>query len=59
MERLEDQEHLPLHDILNETTQTGLETNGQVGQVKDAFVVYVQPLKNGLFRIKMTGQTAK
>ena len=58
LERMEDNVDLPLDEMLAEC-QTGLESGGPVPTAKDALVIFVQPLKNGLLRVKMQGQTIK
>ena len=60
LERMEDHASLPVDDLLSETL-TGLEgsPNGPSLSPKDAFFVYIQPMKSGLMRIKMQGQTTK
>ena len=58
LERMEDNADLPLDELVGECL-TGLESGGPNPTSKDALVIFVQPLKNGLLRIKMQGQTVK
>ena len=61
LERLEDRTHLPLDDLISETS-TGLEGSSGghvVTAAKDAFVIFVQPLDNGLLTVRMQGPSTK
>ena len=58
LERMEDSADIPLDHLLAET-MTGAEVGGFAPSQKDAFVVFIQPMKSGLMMIRMRGQTAK
>ena len=59
LERMEDSRDLCLDDLLGET-MTGVEViSGSLPAVKDVFVIFIQPLTNGLLRIKMQGPIVK
>jgi hypothetical protein len=61
LERMEDHADIPIEDLLGETL-TGTEgatAAAYTATAKDAFVIYIQPMKSGLMRIKMLGQTVK
>ena len=58
LERLEDRPDLPLDDLVAET-QTGLEGGSNNHAAKDAFVIFVQPLENGLLMVRMQGPSSK
>ncbi|XP_023691037.1 ral GTPase-activating protein subunit beta isoform X10 [Paramormyrops kingsleyae] len=64
VERYDDIENFPLSDLLSETS-TGVESSNSstsyrpVASEKDVPVVFIHPLKTGLFRIKLHGTTGK
>ncbi|XP_067856258.1 ral GTPase-activating protein subunit beta isoform X5 [Heptranchias perlo] len=65
VERFDDIENFPLNDLLPETS-TGVEatTNSSTSlrtttSDKDVPVIFIHPLKTGLFRIKLQGATGK
>ena len=58
LERMEDHADIPIEDLLSESP-TGLEPPTYLPTTKDSFVIFVQPLKSGLLRVKMQGQTLK
>ena len=58
LERMEDSVHIPLEELLLET-MIGTEPGGFAPSQKDAFVIFIQPMKSGLMLIRMQGQTAK
>ncbi|XP_029102082.1 ral GTPase-activating protein subunit beta-like isoform X5 [Scleropages formosus] len=61
VERFDDIENFPLSDLLSETS-TGIETfsnNRAAASEKDVPIVFIHPLKTGLFRIKLHGATGK
>ena len=58
LERMEDSLHIPLDELLIET-MVGTEPGGFAPCQKDAFVIFIQPMKSGLVLIRMQGQTAK
>ena len=58
LERMEDSADIPLDHLLAET-MTGTEVGGFAPSQKDAFAVFIQPMKSGLMMIRMQGQTAK
>ncbi|XP_078093080.1 ral GTPase-activating protein subunit beta isoform X1 [Mustelus asterias] len=65
VERFDDIENFPLNDLLPETS-TGVETTTNSSTSlrtttsdKDVPVIFIHPLKTGLFRIKVQGATGK
>ncbi|XP_067095907.1 ral GTPase-activating protein subunit beta-like isoform X5 [Osmerus mordax] len=64
VERFDDVENFPLSDLMAETT-TGLEasasnsTSSRSGLEKDIPLIFIHPLKTGLFRIRLHGAVGK
>ena len=58
LERMEDSADIPLDNLLAETV-TGSEGGGFVPSQKDAFTIFIQPLKSGLIMIRMQGHATK
>ncbi|XP_062316123.1 ral GTPase-activating protein subunit beta-like [Osmerus eperlanus] len=64
VERFDDIENFPLSDLMAETT-TGLEasasnsTSSRSGLEKDIPLIFIHPLKTGLFRIRLHGAVGK
>ena len=55
---MEDHTDIPIEELLGESA-TGLEPASYLPTAKEAFVIFIQPMRSGLLRVKMQGQTAK
>ena len=58
LDRMEDHVDIPIGDLLAES-HTGLEPPNYMPSAKEAFVIFVQPMKSGLLQVKMQGHTVK
>jgi hypothetical protein len=56
LEDMDDMQHVPL-DILLSTATTGADPNFSF--CKEYFAIFIHPLKNGLFRISLSGSTGR